>query len=74
VIKNGKETDNQLKKKIKAVTNAVNEIMHETEVEGITIKRGMNRKTGHTFPKVFEGYYGQVRDVIIVEATWVRLF
>lgn len=74
VIKNGEETDNQLKKKIKTVTNAVNEIMPEIEVEGITIKRGMNRKTGHSFLKVFEGDYGQVRDVVIVEATWLGYF
>ncbi len=74
VIKSGGETDNQLKKKIKTVTNAVNEIMPETVVKGITVKRGMNRKTGHTYPKVFEGDYGQVRDVVIVEATWLGYF
>ncbi len=74
VIKSGDETDNQLKKKIKTVTNAVNEIMPETVVKGITVKRGMNRKTGHTYPKVFEGDYGQVRDVVIVEATWLGYF
>ncbi len=74
VIKSGNETDNQLKKKIKTVTNTVDEIMPETEVKGITIKRGMNRKTGHTYPKVFEGDYGQIRDVVIVEATWLGYF
>lgn len=74
VIKSGDESDNQLKKKIKAVTAAVNKIMPETEVEGITKKMGMNRKTGHAYPKIFKGNYGQIRDVVIVEATWLGYF
>ena len=31
----------------------------------------MNRKTAHTYTKEFQGNYGQVRDVIIVETTWL---
>lgn len=31
---------------------------------------GMNRKTAHSYPKIFTGVYGQVRDVIVIEATW----
>ncbi len=32
---------------------------------------GMNRKTAHSYTKEFQGDYGQVRDVIVVEATWL---
>lgn len=74
VTRSPEETDNQLKKKIKAITTTVNTIMPETEVKEITVKRGMNRKTAHSFPKLFKGEYGQVRDVIIVEATWLGYF
>jgi len=31
----------------------------------------MNRKTAHTYTKEFQGNYGQVRNVIIVETTWL---
>ena len=35
---------------------------------------GMNRKTAHSYSKEFRGNYGQVRDVIIVEATWLGYY
>lgn len=31
----------------------------------------MNRKTAHTYNKEFKGEYGQVRDVIVLESTWL---
>ncbi|MGM0532300.1 MAG: hypothetical protein ACQER7_13225 [Bacteroidota bacterium] len=34
----------------------------------------MNRKTAHTYRKVFDGNYGQVRDVIILESTWLGYY
>lgn len=34
----------------------------------------MNRKTAHTYAKEFQGNYGQVRDVVVVEATWLGYF
>lgn len=34
----------------------------------------MNRKTAHSYAKEFQGSYGQVRDVIVVEATWLGYF
>lgn len=40
-------------------------------IDEITRKMGMNRKTAHTYNKEFSGDYGQVRDVIIIEATWL---
>lgn len=41
---------------------------------GLTHKMGMNRKTTHSYNKEFEGYYGQIRDAIVVEATWLGYF
>lgn len=64
------ETDNQLKRKIKTIGQVVNSLMPEVEVEGLTRKMGMNRKTAHHYPVTFAGAFGQVRDVIVVEATW----
>ncbi len=68
------ETDNQLKRKIKRVGKVVEESLPEVAVEGLTVKRGMNRKTGHEYPRIFAGDFGQVRNVIVVEATWFGYF
>jgi hypothetical protein len=35
---------------------------------------GMIRKTAHSYSKEFKGDYGQVRDVIILESTWLGYF
>jgi hypothetical protein len=35
---------------------------------------GTIRKTAHSFDKKFKGDYGQVRDVIVVEATWLGYY
>jgi hypothetical protein len=64
------ETDNQLKKKIRRISQVVNHLLPEVEVEGLTRKMGMNRKTAHRYPVTSSGTFGQVRDVIVVEATW----
>ena len=74
VIRTSEETDNQLKKKIRTISKVMKNVMHEVHVEGITQKMGMNRKTAHSYEKVFKGDYGQIRDVIIVEATWLGYF
>lgn len=68
------ETDNQLKRKIRRVSKAVEEVLPEVEVDGLTMKRGMNRKTAHEYPRIFAGDFGQVRNVIVVEATWFGYF
>lgn len=71
VIRRDGETNNQLTNKIKKISKVVSDVIPEVQVEGVTHKMGMNRKTAHSYTKVFEGNYGQVRDVIIVEATWL---
>ena len=68
------ETDNQLKRKIKKVTKIVSDILREVEIPDITHKVGMSRKTAHEYSKEFADDYGQIRDVIIVEATWLGYF
>lgn len=74
VVNSGDENDNQLKKKIKTITNVVSEILPETYLDGVTHKIGMIRKTAHSYPKQYKGDFGQVRDVIVVEATWLGYF
>jgi len=68
------ETDSKLKSKLKAISTVVETVLPEVTIEGITHKMGMNRKTAHSYNKEFKGDYGQVRDVIVVEATWLGYF
>ena len=74
VLRNESETGNQLKKKIKSISKCVANKLPETEIEGITNKVGKLRKTAHNYPQIFQGHFGQVRDVIIVESTWLGHF
>jgi hypothetical protein len=64
------KNDNQLKKKLKTISNLVGEKLPEIKDYDLTHKRGMIRKTAHKYKKEFKGDYGQVRDVVVVEATW----
>ena len=52
VLRNESENDNQLKKKIRAISKAVEEVMPEIEVEGLTNKKGNIRKTVHQYDKL----------------------
>lgn len=74
VLKHEGESNTQLTNKIKTICKVVSNVLPEIEIAEVTHKMGMNRKTAHTYSKEFQGNYGQVRDVIIVEATWLGYF
>lgn len=74
VLRRAGESNNQLTNKIKRITKVVTDVLPEVEIPELTQKMGMNRKTAHTYTKEFQGNYGQVRDVIVVEATWLGYF
>jgi hypothetical protein len=74
VLRHKGESNNQLSNKIKKICKIVSEVLPEMEIPEITQKMGMNRKTAHTYAKEFQGTYGQVRDVVVVEATWLGYF
>ena len=74
VLRRDGETDSKLKSKLKAVSKVIETVLPEVSIEGITHKMGMNRKTAHSYNKEFKGSYGQVRDVIILESTWLGYY
>jgi len=74
VLRKEGESGNQLKNKLKKITKVVGQQLTEFEVTGITHKKGMIRKIAYNYNKEFKGEFGQVRDVIIVEATWLGRF
>ncbi len=71
VLRKEGESNNQLTNKIRNISHIVSAVLPEVELENVTQKRGMNRKTAHNYNKLFTGNFGQVRDVIIVEASWL---
>ncbi|MDO1449640.1 nucleotidyl transferase AbiEii/AbiGii toxin family protein [Rhodocytophaga aerolata] len=68
------ESNNKLNAKIKKISDVVSTVLPEVTIEGLTHKMGMNRKTAHSYNKEFQGNYGQVRDAIVLEATWLGYF
>jgi hypothetical protein len=74
VLRREGETDSKLKSKLKAVSTVVEAVLPEVPIDGVTHKMGMNRKTAHSYNKEFKGDYGQVRDVIILESTWLGYY
>jgi len=64
------ESDNKLKTKLKTISKIVSSKLPEISDYDLTHKRGMIRKTAHSYNKQFKGEYGQVRDTIVIEATW----
>lgn len=71
VLRRAGESYNQLTNKIRKISKVVANVLPEIQIDEITNKKGMIRKTAHTYAKEFNGNYGQVRDVIIVEASWL---
>ena len=74
LLRKGGETGSQLKTKLKRITKALTAPFVEEEIEGITNKMGMIRKIAYTYPKAFKGNFGQVREHIVVEASWLGHF
>lgn len=74
VLRNPNDTGNHLKKKLKSISKCVENIIPETEIEGITNKKGMIRKTAHSYEKQFSGKFGQIRNFIVIESSWLGNF
>jgi hypothetical protein len=71
VLRKSEDTGNQLKKKLKSISKCAEKIVPEIEVEGITNKKGMIRKTAHSYDKQFSGTFGQIRNFIVIESSWL---
>ena len=71
VLRKKAESNNQLKTKLKLITKSIEETIPEITIPGITNKKGMIRKTAHSYEKLFSGEFGQIRDNIILEVTWL---
>ena len=69
VLRREGESENQVKKKLGALSKLVGRVLPEIEVGGLTNKRGNIRKTVHQYHKLFDGGFGQAREHVVVEVT-----
>ena len=74
ILHNEGESDNQLKKKIRQVSKIIEKIMPEIHIDGLTNKKGNIRKTVHQYSRIFSGSFGQIREQLVIEATWLGNF
>ena len=74
VLRNTGEADNQLAKKIKKISESIEDILPAIDIEGITHKMGKIRKTAHSYQRAFDGDLGQIRQHIVLETTWLGHF
>ncbi|MGJ1410147.1 nucleotidyl transferase AbiEii/AbiGii toxin family protein [Sphingobacterium thalpophilum] len=65
------ETDSKLKSKLKQVCNAITLELPEIGIEGITQKRGMNRKTAHSYYSQDNENYDQQKNLVTIDYSWL---
>lgn len=74
VLVDSEDNDNSLKRKIRAISKKVEHHLKEIDIVGITNKKGNIRKTVHEYPIIEHVHFGQVRDKVIIEASWLGNF
>lgn len=71
MVRNEGEGTSIMEKKVKQPSRVIESELPEINIEGLTHKMGMFRKTVHQYNKQFNGDFGQVRDVIVLEASYL---
>lgn len=71
MIRNEGDGTSKMEKKVKNPSKVIQSILPEIRIDGVTHKRGMLRKTAHEYKKQFTGKFGQVRDFIVLEASYL---
>lgn len=71
MVRNEGEGTSKMEKKVKQPSKVIEDELPEINIEGLTHKMGMLRKTVHKYNKQFKGDFGQVRDVLILEASYL---
>lgn len=74
MIRKEGEGNSKMERKVKRPSKTIEAILPEVFVKELTNKKGMIRKTAHTYEKYFDGKFGQVRDFIVLETTYLGRF
>lgn len=69
VLTDEKDSGGEIKRKLKSISQVLKASVPEIEIAGVTNKKGEIRKTAHTYPKLFTGTFGQIRDIIVLESS-----
>ena len=74
MIRKEGEGNSKMERKVKRPGKTIEAILPEIFVKQLTNKKGMIRKTAHTYEKYFDGKFGQARDFIVLETTYLGRF
>ena len=74
VLRHGGESNTQLDKTVKKIGQCIESVLPAIYIEGITNLRGKIKKTAHSYQKIYDGDFGQIRKEIILEAMWLGNF
>lgn len=71
MIRHESDGSSAMERKVKKPSKVLDAYIPEMPVKGLTHKMGMLRKTVHQYKKQLKGDFGQVRDVIVLEASYL---
>lgn len=71
ISRNDGETDSRLKSKLRQIGSIIAKELPEINIEGLTRKRGMNRKTAHSYYHTFIESYSAERNLVIIDYSWL---
>ena len=65
------ETDSRLKSKLKRISNILCKELPEIQIEGLTRKMGMNRKTAHSYWKPNDENFCPENNLVTIDYSWL---
>ena len=71
MVRNDGDGTSKMEKKVKLPSKVIESVLPELTVDGLTHKMGMLRKTVHQYNKQFKGEFGQVREFLVLEVSYL---
>ncbi|RKE52773.1 nucleotidyl transferase AbiEii/AbiGii toxin family protein [Sphingobacterium detergens] len=71
ISRNEGETDSRLKSKLRQISNIITKELPEINIEGLTRKRGMNRKTAHSYYHTTIESYCAEKNLVTIDYSWL---
>ncbi|MDR2270377.1 MAG: nucleotidyl transferase AbiEii/AbiGii toxin family protein [Sphingobacterium sp.] len=71
ISRNDGETDSRLKSKLRQISSIITKELSEINIEGLTRKRGMNRKTAHSYYYTTIESYCAEKNLVTIDYSWL---
>lgn len=71
ISRNDGETDSRLKSKLRLISSVITKELPEINIEGLTRKRGMNRKTAHCYYHLTSESYCAEKNLVAIDYSWL---